>query len=58
MALVQIAILRTGGAANTSALAAMVAANVLGAGLFRYVATRRWSGIDWLAVRPIRQTRL
>jgi len=58
MALLQIAILRAGGATSTSALAAMVAANLVGAGLLRYFATRRWRSIDWLAVRPIRQTRL
>jgi len=58
MALLQVAILRTGGGASASALAAMIAAHVLGACLFRYLATRRWRSIDWLQVQPIRQTRL
>jgi len=57
MLIVQIALL-LGGPASMIALTAMVAAHVLGACLFRYLATRRWRSIDWLRVRPIRQTRL
>ena len=58
MLIVQIALLQTGGPTNVIALTAMVAAHVLGAALFRFLATRRWRSIDWLQVRPIRQTRL
>ncbi len=54
MAIVQLAVLGISGAPSELELAALVAAQLLGAGALRLLAARRWRGIDWLRFRPLR----